>query len=94
MAAGLDGIKNQLECPEGFDVNMFDMTEEEREKAGIESLPLNLKEAINEFEKDEFVQNVLGKHISEKYLSAKTSEWADYTSQVTQWELDRYLYKF
>ena len=94
LAAGLEGIKREMECPEGFDINMFDMTEEERNEKGIKCLPLNLKEAIAEFEKDEFIQNVVGSHISQKYVSAKTEEWNNYTSQVTQWEIDQYLYKF
>ena len=94
LAAGLDGIKNKLECPEGIDKNIFEMTEEEIKEKNIERLPSNLKEAIEEFEKDEFVQGVLGEHISNKYVEAKKKEWDEYTAEVSAWEIEQYLYKF
>ena len=93
LAAGLDGIKNQIMPPEEVCSNIFDMTMEEKETLGIESLPLNLKEAIDELEQSEFVKGVLGTHITEKYVEAKRQEWQSYTSQVTNWEIDEYLYK-
>ena len=93
LAAGLDGIKNQIMPPEEVRSNIFDMTMEEKETLGIESLPLNLKEAIDELEQSEFVKGVLGTHITEKYVEAKRQEWQSYTSQVTNWEIDEYLYK-
>jgi len=50
-------------------------------------------EAIEEFEHDDYIKGVLGPHITEKYAEAKKAEWADYRAQVTQWEIDEYLYK-
>ena len=94
LAAGLDGIKNQLEVPRAVDCNIFEMTEEERMKAGIESLPTNLYEAIQCMKEDTFVCNVLGSHITEKYIHAKLKEWDDYRTRVSQWELEEYLAKF
>ena len=70
------------------------MSKEERKKLGVEALPGTLIEAIGEMEKDVFVQEVLGKHISEKYIAAKKEEWNKYRSQVTEWEINEYLYKF
>ena len=67
------------------------MTEEEREEANIENLPKNLYEAIQEMKKSEFVKGVLGKEVFKKYVRAKEKEWMEYTSQVTDWEIDRYL---
>ncbi len=94
LAAGLDGIKNQMECPKKLDKNILEFSEAELRALGIEVLPLDLKEAVQEFKKDEFIQSVLGKHITEKYIEAKTREWNDYMSQVTAWEVEQYLYKF
>lgn len=94
LAAGLDGIKNQLECPEKFDGNFGAMTKKEIEDMGIDSLPMNLLEAVEEFKKDTFMQELLGKHITDKMIEAKTSEWNKYMSQVTPWEIEQYLYKF
>ena len=44
-------------------------------------------------EKDEYILEVLGEHISRNYIAAKRTEWAEYTSQVTDWEIEQYLYK-
>ena len=70
------------------------MTEEEIRSWGISQLPETLGEAIEEFEKDTFLQQVLGKHIYTKYLAAKKKEWDLFRSQVTDWEIGEYLYKF
>lgn len=94
LAAGLDGIKNKLEVPASVDCNIFEMTEEERKEAGIEILPDNLYDAIKYLNEDKFICGVLGEHITTKYTEAKLKEWDDYKTQVTQWELDEYLYKF
>ncbi|MGN0483377.1 MAG: type I glutamate--ammonia ligase [Lachnospiraceae bacterium] len=93
LAAGLDGIKNQIDPPAELRSSVFDMSSDERKKNGIAPLPTSLKEAVEELEKSEFIQNVLGEHISKKYIEAKHIEWQRYTEQVTQWELDEYLYK-
>ena len=69
------------------------MTEEERKKQGIETMPLNLKEALDEMKKDPLIYEVLGNHIFEKYIQAKEKEWEEYTNFVTNWEMEQYLYK-
>ncbi len=93
LAAGLDGIRNQITPPESVTENVFEMRLSKKNQLGIESLPADLGEAIHEFEADTYIQEVLGAHITEKYMEAKKAEWADYRSQVTQWEIENYLYK-
>jgi glutamine synthetase len=39
------------------------------------------------------MKSVLGDHISKKYIEAKRVEWEEYRTQVTQWEIDQYLYR-
>lgn len=92
LAAGLDGIRNEILPPDSVDLNIFEMTEEERKNIGIEKLPGSLLEAAREFERDEYIQQVLGTDLSRKYIKAKTKEYADYRGQVTDWELARYLH--
>lgn len=94
LAAGLDGIKNQYECPEKFEGDFSAMTKEQIEKAGIDALPNNLIAAMEEFKKDEFLRNILGQHITDKMLEAKMHESVEYMNYVSQWEIDQYLYKF
>ena len=93
LAAGLDGIKKKLVPPARVDRNIFEMTRDEKEALHIESLPQDLCEAIRELEKDAFVRNVLGEHVSEKYIEAKYKEWENYRVQVTEWEIEEYLYR-
>ena len=93
LAAGLDGIRNKIMPPEGVCENVFDMGEEERKRRGIDALPSDLNEAIKELEKDEFIKGVLGEHITEKYVKAKSADWTAYRAQVTEWEIEEYLYK-
>ena len=90
LAAGLDGIRNQIEPPASVEGNIFAMSEEEREKAGIKCLP-SLAEAIDGLEQDALIREVLGEHISRKYIEAKKEEWKEYCAAVSSWEIDRYL---
>ena len=91
LAAGLDGIRNQIEPPTSVEGNIFAMSEEEREKAGIKYLPTSLAEAIDGLEQDALIREVLGEHISRKYIEAKKEEWKEYCAAVSSWEIDRYL---
>lgn len=94
LQAGLDGIRNQIMPPKSVDCNIFQMTEKERIESGIEEIPGTLIEAVSEMEKDSFMREVLGDHVYEKYIAAKKQEWQDYRSQVTDWELNRYLNQY
>ena len=93
LAAGLDGIKNKLTPPESVDKNIGTMTKEELQQYNIKYLPANLKEAIIALEQCEFAKNVLGTHTFTKYIQAKQEEWNQYIMQVSQWEIDQYLYR-
>lgn len=94
LAAGLDGIKQNLEAPAGTNKNIFAMSQKELEAEGIESLPGSLEEAMVEFQKDPFIKETLGEHVYEKYLEGKLREWRHYRNKVTGWEIDRYLNKY
>lgn len=94
LRAGLDGIVNQIEPPASVDCNIFEMTKEERQARGIEELPSTLYEAIQELEKDTFLQEILGNHVCQRYIAAKKKEWQEYSMQVTDWEVEKYLYRF
>ena len=94
LAAGLDGIKNKIEVPESVDCNIYEMTPGERRAAGIENMTADLKEAVDCLVADEFLCSVLGEHITTKYVEAKMKEWENYTTRVSQWEIDEYLYKY
>ena len=94
LAAGLDGIKRKLTPPPQVMASIYEMTPEERDAAGISSLPGSLEEALVEFEKDTFVRGILGEHIFNRYLTAKKAEWENYRLRISEWELDKYLLKY
>lgn len=94
LNAGLDGIQNKIPSGNPTDKNIFAMTAEERKAEGIDALPGNLEEAINEMSKSEFVKSTLGDHVYEKYIEAKTEEWDDYRTKISAWEIDEYLTKY
>lgn len=91
LAAGLDGIRNEIMPPESVDTNIYKLTQKERERMGIDSLPGSLLEAAREFEKDTFIKDVLGKELAEKYIAAKKEEYRQYRAQITEWEIQKYL---
>lgn len=93
LAAGLDGIKKNMKAPEPVDYNVFDLTAEELVENGIDCLPGSLIEAVYAAEEDPFVKETVGEHVFNAYIDGKKREWDEYRTQVSQWEIDRYLKK-
>jgi len=91
LAAGLEGIEKEYEVPDPVEENVYEMTEEERKRRGIGTLPGSLWEAIQLLEKSELVQKALGDHVFDAFIKNKRIEWDQYRSQVTGYELKRYL---
>ena len=94
LAAGLDGVEKELELADPVEESLYAMAAERIEEHGIRELPGTLGEALDELEKDEVICAALGDHVLTHYLEAKRDEWDEYRTQVTQWELDRYLEAF
>ena len=87
-------INNEKLLKENIQKNIFHMTEEEKKQLHIKSLPTNLYDAVCAMEKDAFIREVLGEHISNVYIGSKKDEWNRYCRAVTEWEVDTYLDKF
>ena len=94
LKAGLDGIKNEIEPPAEVLENIYEMSAAKKAERNIESLPANIDEAVNLLLKDDVITSVLGDHILEHFTAAKKVEWDEYRTQVSQWELDKYLSSF
>lgn len=94
LAAGLDGIKKKMKPAPSVDSNINNMTEEEKKNLNIKHLPGSLGEALEEFEKSELIRTVLGDHMFENYLKVKKSEWSQYRTQVSEWEIEQYLNRY
>jgi glutamine synthetase len=91
LAAGITGIENEYELPPEASNNIYEMSEEERRAAGIESLPEDLYEAIRVAEGSKVMRECLGEHVHEYLIRNKREEWDAYKAYVTPYELERYL---
>lgn len=91
LTAALDGIKNKIEAPASVDVNIYHLTDKERKKQKIESLPGSLAEAVDYMEKSSIAKEALGEHIYNEFITAKRMEWDEYITKVSPWEIDKYL---
>ena len=83
LAAGLEGVRENLTPPEAVNGNIYEMSAAERKRRKIESLPGDLHEALQEMKTDKLIRQVLGDHIFEKYLEAKELEWSEYKNRVS-----------
>jgi glutamine synthetase len=93
IAAGLDGVRRNLDPGEPNLGNMYSLSLAEIEDKGISLLPQSLYESLEELKQDTVMQEALGP-IYDEFIEVKEQEWRDYHRHVTQWELDRYLTLF
>jgi glutamine synthetase len=91
LAAGLDGIEKGMTLPPEASNNIYEMTQDERDAAGIGSLPGDLYEAIKAFDESSFVREALGDHVCDFLIRNKVEEWDQYKMLVTPYELENYL---
>lgn len=91
LQAGLEGIEKGYKLEEPMEMNLYDLTDAEREEMGIQTLPESLGESIKEAEKSELLKKALGDHVFGRLLEVKKKEWNDYRIQLTPWEMDKYL---
>jgi glutamine synthetase len=94
IAAGLDGVEKGLELGDPVEESLFEMDAATIASKGIRELPGTLGEAIDELERDEVIRQALGDHVLSHFIDAKRAEWDEYRTQVSAWELDRYLESF
>ncbi|MDQ3923626.1 MAG: glutamine synthetase family protein [Actinomycetota bacterium] len=91
LHAGLEGIERSYELPEPMERNLYDLSVEERQKMGIETLPVDLGEAIREAENSELLEKALGEHVYRRLLDVKRAEFEEYRLQVTPYEIQKFL---
>ena len=91
LAAGLDGINNQLELPPALIQNAYTLSAEELASFNVDTLPSNLNEALSIMKNSDFVRSVLGDHTFNKYIATKENEWQLYNRTVHDWEIQHYL---
>lgn len=91
LAAGLDGIEHFMTPPSEVTGNLYAMTADDRRTYGIETLPGDLKEALELMQRDKLVMDTLGEHVAGAFLHAKYAEWEEYSAHVSSWEREKYI---
>ena len=91
LAAGLEGIEKDYPLPAPAGADLYKSTEEERKALGIEMLPGSLQEAVQITESSSLVRDALGEHVFRSFIRNKKIEWERYRTQVTDYEINRYL---
>jgi len=94
IAAGLDGVERGLSLGDPVEESLFEMDAARLAGRGIQELPGTLGDAVAELKADAVICEALGEHVLDHFVDAKTAEWNEYRTQVSQWELDRYLEAF
>lgn len=90
LAAGLEGIEQELDPGEPLNDNLYSRTKREIRKSGIEFLPATLCHAIEAFEEDELAGEVFGE-MQDIYAKQKTAEWERDFYTIHDEQLDRML---
>ena len=94
LRAGIDGIDNRINPPEPVNLNIYDMTDEEKTNYGIDRLPENLYDAVIELDNSPLIREALGEHIYNRFREGRIKEWLEYRIQVHDWEINHYLSRF
>ena len=92
LAAGLKGVEEGYELPEGAEDDVWVLTDSERRAMGIDPLPTSLEQALRAAQESELVAETLGEEVLEFFLRNKRHEWAEYRAQVTPYEISRFLH--
>lgn len=94
LLAGLDGVKNKIEPPSPVTANIYKLSADERREQNIPALPGSLYEALEEMKNSTVAKEALGEHIFHEYLKTKNIEWDAYRTDVTPWEINRYMARY
>lgn len=93
LEAGLDGIRQGLQAPPELTEDIRRLSCDEKQEKGILSLPENLGEALKAMKQDGLAGQVMGEDYARAFRKAKRKEWKRYLEQVSEWELNQYLYR-
>ena len=91
IAAGLDGIKRELDPGKGNGDNLYDYSAAQLKEKKIGILPQNLNLALDAFEANQVIRDALGDGLSSEFLMLKRAEWIEYMRHVSDWEIKRYV---
>ena len=83
IAAGLDGLETNADPGPRYDIDMYTQG---HTVTGAPRLPLNLLDALREFDGNATLKSALGDNFSAAYVKLKLREWHSYCSHFSDWE--------
>jgi glutamate---methylamine ligase len=88
IAAGLDGVRTKADPGKRYDIDMYQMG---HTVTDAPKLPLNLLDALREYDKDTTLKAMMGEEFSAAFLKLKHKEWDSYASHFSRWETENTL---
>ncbi|MGB5871008.1 MAG: type III glutamate--ammonia ligase [Albidovulum sp.] len=88
LAAGIDGIRSKADPGKRYDIDMYTQGHTVR---GAPKLPLNLLDALRDYDKDKTLKAMMGEEFSAAFLKLKHTEWNAYASHFSKWEHENTL---
>ena len=102
LKAGWEGIEKKIEPMSDIQDNIYEMSKKQLKDNGVTFLPEHLGEAVDCFEEDKSMKEILGDFLYENLMELKREEfdsymaftgveWAASRPKITSWEYERYL---
>ena len=88
LAAGLDGVRSKADPGPRYDIDMY---QDGHKVKGAPKLPLNLLDALREYDKDKTLKAMMGEEFSSAFLKLKHREWQSFVSHFSRWEHENTL---
>ena len=88
LAAGIDGVRTKADPGPRHDIDMYQMGHTVK---NAPKLPLNLLDALREYDKDKTLKAMMGEEFSTAYIKLKTKEWNSYAAHFSRWEHENTL---
>lgn len=83
IACGINGVRNKADPGPHYDIDMY---QEGHLVKDAPRLPLNLLDALREYDGDTLLKGAMGTEFSAAYLKLKHNEWNAYAAHFTEWE--------
>ncbi|NHQ73310.1 type III glutamate--ammonia ligase [Roseovarius gahaiensis] len=88
IAAGLSGIRSKADPGKRYDIDMY---AEGHKVRGAPKLPLNMLDAIREYDKDKELKKTMGSDFSASFIKMKLQEWNSFVTHFSNWEREHTL---
>ena len=88
IAAGLSGLRSKADPGQRHDIDMY---AEGHRITDAPKLPLNLLDALRDYDNDSTLKAMMGEEFSTAYVKLKRREWDSYVSHFSKWEHENTL---